>query len=280
MALNSKDWVGTLKGSYLFAVIFAIILGYLAFTYFAEPKIGIIKLSGSIDERTSDQIVSMLRYAKEQDDIKAVVIRISSPGGSASLSEEIYLTVLSLKKEKPVIASMDQMGASGAYFSAIGANMIYAKPTSIVGSVGVVTGLPRPIGQEEDSLSSGPLKELGTTRRDWAYQSKQVADSFINSVILERGDKLTLSREELSSAGLYIGTEAKKNGLVDELGATEDAIAAAADLAGIRRYSIVDINQELGFQRLIFPFQVNTSIFKETNTAPVHYYIYVERGGQ
>jgi len=280
MALNSKDWVGTLKGSYSFAVIFAIILGYLAFTYLAEPKIGIIKLSGSIDERTSDQIVSMLRYAKEQDDIKAVVIRISSPGGSASLSEEIYLTVLSLKKEKPVIASMDQMGASGAYFSAIGANMIYAKPTSIVGSVGVVTGLPRPMGQEEDSLSSGPLKELGTTRRDWAYQSKQVADSFINSVIHERGDKLTLSREELSTASLYIGTEAKKNGLVDELGATEDAIAAAADLAGIRRYSIIDINEELGLQRLIFPFQVNASIFEETNTAPVHYYIYVERGEQ
>jgi len=175
---------------------------------------------------------------------------------------------------------MDQMGASGAYFSAIGANMIYAKPTSIVGSVGVVTGLPRPMGQEEDSLSSGPLKALGTTRRDWAYQSKQVADSFINSVIHERGDKLTLSREELSTASLYIGTEAKKNGLVDELGATEDAIAAAADLAGIRRYSIIDINEELGLQRLIFPFQVNASIFEETNTAPVHYYIYVERGEQ
>ncbi|MEE9593786.1 MAG: S49 family peptidase [Candidatus Hydrothermarchaeales archaeon] len=278
--MNSKDWVESLKGSYLFALVFAVILGFLIFSQYAEPKIGVIKLTGTIDERTTDQIVSMLRYAKESDDIKAVVLRISSPGGSASLSEEIYLTVLSLKEEKPIIASMDQMGASGAYFSAIGANLIYAKPTSIVGSVGVVTALPRPIDQEENSLTSGPLKELGTTRREWAYQAKQVADTFINSVILERGDKLKLTREEISSAGLYVGLEAKKNGLVDELGSTEDAISTAAELAGIRRYSVVDINEELGIQRLIFPFKVNSSIFEGTNTAPVHYYIYVERGDQ
>lgn len=280
MEIKPREWLESLKGTYAFVVILALILGYLVFSFYAEPKIGVIKLTGTINDRNTDEVISMLRYAKERDDIKAVVFRINSPGGSASLSEEIYLTVLSLKEEKPVVASVDQMGASGAYFSSIGANLIYAKPTSLVGSVGVVTGLPRPIDQGEDTLTSGPLKELGATRRDWAYQASEVAETFINSVILERGDRLQLDKEELSSAALYVGIEAKKNGLIDELGSTEDAIVAAAKLAGVRRYPLVDINEELGFRRPVFSFKVNTSIFEESNTAPVYYYLYIERGVQ
>ncbi|MFQ5816056.1 MAG: S49 family peptidase, partial [Candidatus Hydrothermarchaeaceae archaeon] len=268
MEIKPREWLENLKGSYAFAVTLALILGYLIFSFYAEPKIGVIKLTGTINDANTDEIISMLRYARERDDIKAVVLKVNSPGGSASLSEEIYMTVLSLKEEKPVVASMDQIGASGAYFSAVGANLIYAKPTSIVGSIGVVTGLPRAVDLDEDVLTSGPLKELGATRRDWAYQAKEVAETFTNSVILERGDKLKLDKEELSSGGLYIGVEAKKNGLVDELGSTEDAIAAAAKLAGIRRYSLMDVNEKLGFQRLVFSFKINTSIFEESNTAP------------
>ncbi len=277
MDIKPKDGLGTLRGSYAILVVVAFVLGYLGFSYYAEPKIAIIKLSGTINEPTTDQMVSMLRYAKERKDVKGVVLQVSSPGGSASLSEEIYLTILSLKKEKPIVASIDQMGASGAYFSSIGANLIYAKPTSLVGSVGVVTGLPRPVDLNEDQLTSGPLKELGITRRDWAYQAKIVADTFINSVVHERGERLKLTREELSSAGLYVGTEAKRKGLVDELGPTEDAIKATAKLAGIRSYSLIYINEELGVIGQGTSFMVNTSVFEESNTAPVFYYIYLER---
>lgn len=278
MEIKIGEWLSKITGSYIVIVAFALILGYLFFLQYAEPKIGTIKITGTIDEDTTDNVISMLRYAKERDDIKAVVLRINSPGGSASLSEEIYMSVLSLKEKKPVVASIDQIGASGSYYSAIGANIIYAKPTSLVGSVGVVTTLPREVELQEDSLTSGPLKELGATRRDWAYQAMEVAESFINSVLLERGSKLKLTKEELSSAGLYIGVEAKKNGLVDEIGSTEDAISVAARLAGIRKYSIVDINDELGIVAPVSLFKVNASIFEESNTAPVHYFIYVERG--
>jgi protease-4 len=280
MNLKPDHWLKRITETHVLAVVLAIILGYLLFYFYATPKIGIVKLTGTINDRNTDEIISMLRYTKERDDIKAVVLRINSPGGSASLSEEIYMTVLSIKEEKPIVASIDQMGASGAYFSAIGANLIYAKPTSLVGSVGVVTGLPRPVDLDEDTLTSGPLKELGATRRDWAYQASQVAETFVNSVILERGDALKLTKEELSAAGIYIGVEAKKKGLIDELGSTGDAIAAAARLAGIRKYSLVDVNEELGFNRPVFSFKVDTSVFEESNTAPVYYFIYLERAEQ
>ncbi len=274
------EWLGRLRSSYILIVVLALILGYWSFSHYAKPKIGIVKLTGTINEENTNKFISLMRYAKDHDEIKAVVLRVNSPGGSASLSEEIYMTLLSLKEKKPVVASIDQIGASGSYYSAVSANLIYAKPTSLVGSVGVVTTLPREAELQEDALTSGPLKELGITRRDWAYQAREVAEGFMNSVILERGERLKLTKEELSSAGLYIGVEAKKNGLVDELGSTEDAIAAAARLAGIRRYSLVDINEELGIVIQESLFKVNTSIFEESNTAPVHYFIYVERGEQ
>ncbi|MEE8167619.1 MAG: S49 family peptidase [Candidatus Hydrothermarchaeales archaeon] len=264
-------------GKSILIVLLAILLGYAAFTYLAEPKIAVIQLSGTIDRTTTDNTVAMLRYAKDRDAVKAVVLRINSPGGSASLSEEIYMHVVSLKKEKPVVASIDQIGASGSYYAAIGSNIIYAKPTSIVGSVGVVTRLPSPEELDEDSLTSGPLKELGTTRRDWAYQAQEAAETFLKSVILERGGKLKITEEELASGGIYIGTKAWRLGLVDKIGSTEDALDAAADLAGLRRYSIVDVNEELDIKEPIAVFQVNESALETSNTAPVHYFLYLAR---
>ncbi len=261
---------------YPLVIILALLVGFASFDYLAKPKVAVIKLAGTIDSETTDDIIKMLRFAKERRDIRAVVLKINSPGGSASLSEDIYLSVLALKGEKPVVASVDQIGLSGGYFAAIGANMIYAKPTSLVGSVGVVTWLPSPDIPDEDIVTSGPLKEQGVTRRDWAYQSKEAFQTFLSSVIKERGSKLSISREDLSSGGIYIGVEGLRSGLVDRLGSTEDAIQAAASLAGVRRYSVLDVNEELGVAEPTAIFQVNQSDLEPSNTAPVHYYLYVE----
>lgn len=261
---------------YPLVIILALLVGFASFDYLAKPKVAVIKLAGTIDSETTDDIIKMLRFAKERRDIRAVVLKINSPGGSASLSEDIYLSVLALKGEKPVVASVDQIGLSGGYFAAIGANMIYAKPTSLVGSVGVVTWLPSPDIPDEDIVTSGPLKEQGVTRRDWAYQSKEAFQTFLSSVIKERGSKLSISREDLSSGGIYIGVEGLRSGLVDRLGSTEDAIQAAASLAGVRRYSVLDVNEELGMAEPTAIFQVNQSDLEPSNTAPVHYYLYVE----
>ncbi len=261
---------------YPLVIILALLVGFASFDYLAKPKVAVIKLAGTIDSETTDDITEMLRFAKERRDVRAVVLKINSPGGSASLSEDIYLSVLALKDEKPVVASVDQIGLSGGYFAAIGANMIYAKPTSLVGSVGVVTRLPSPDIPDEDTVTSGPLKEQGVTRRDWAYQAKEAFQTFLSSVIKERGSKLSISREDLSSGGIYIGVEGLRSGLVDRLGSTEDAIQAAASLAGVRRYSVLDVNEELGVAEPTAIFQVNQSDLEPSNTAPVHYYLYVE----
>ncbi len=262
--------------AYALAILLALLVGFGAFSYLAKPKVAVIKLAGTIDSESTDDAIEMLRFAKDRRDVWAVVLRVNSPGGSASLSEDIYLSVLVLKEKKPVVASVDQLGLSGGYFAVIGANTIYAKPTSLVGSVGVVTRLPSPDIPDEDTVTSGPLKEQGVTRRDWAYQSKEVTQTFLNSVLKERGGKLRISKEELSTGGIYIGVEGVRSGLVDRLGSTEDAIQAAASLAGLRRYSVLDVNEELGITEPIAVFQVNQSDLEPSNTAPVHYYLYME----
>lgn len=272
-----------LKKSNLFLVIVALITGYLLSNALIEqPEVGIIRITGvvlknenSIDTTAAQTIVDMLRYAEENSRIKAVVLDIDSPGGLASASEEVYLGVLKLRKEKPVVASIESMGASGAYYIAIASNFIYAKPTSIVGSVGVISKLPKPEGIDESTITSGPFKDVGSPSREWAYQSKMAAQSFHQAVLLQRKDKLKMSGEELARGEIYIGTVGHRLGLVDGIGSTSDAIEKAASYAGIANYRVVELSISTNATALS-PFRVNESLLESpTNTAPVNYYLYI-----
>jgi protease-4 len=287
IADSLRSAVTRIKGSLVFYLLLGVVLGYyISGIVVPQPVVGVVRITGVIQDEsgfgritTADEVITMLRYAAESRRIKAVVLDINSPGGLASASEEIYMDVLRLRQRKPVVASIGSIGASGAYYIAVAADYIYASPTSIVGSIGVVTTLPSPARIDERTLTSGPFKETGGTRREWVYQSQLVAKAFQQAVLKQRGEKLKISKEELQSARIYIGTLGVEKGLIDEIGSISDAVDKAAEMARIKNYEILDINEELNLTRTAFPFFVNRSeVMQETNTAPVNYFIYLETG--
>ena len=233
--------------SYSFWVLVALIIGFLIFNAFmARPKVGIIKISSmSLDPWDAPKVVKMLKYAEETDAIKAVALEIDCTGGGAVSAEEVYLNVLRLRSKKPVVAYVNLWSLSGGYYIAVASNFIYAKPTSQVGSVGVWVLLP-PEREElyEDVMGSGPFKRV-TPRGDVVNWMEMVKEGFLRAVISQRGDRLKISKEELSKAAIYIGIEGLRYGLIDEIGSSFDAVEKAADLAGIKRYGLVDINKKL-----------------------------------
>jgi protease-4 len=283
MALHAPSGAsaGSLWNSPLTAVFLGALLGFTAFQLLGgPPQVGLIQIDGAITQKAvADDIVRMLRYAEEERSIKAVVLEINSPGGEVAITEEIYLNVLRLREKKPVVASISQMGASGAYYVAVGANRILAKPSSSVGSIGVVSMLPERSVPAEDTVATGPFKETGSPREDYAYEVEAVKDLFLRSVLLQRGERLRVTEEELSKAKLYLGTEALEMGLIDGLGTNQNAVEEAATLAALRNYGVLNINEELGISLFYFPFFVNASSLPPTDTKPVHYYLYLPPGG-
>ncbi len=240
-------------GSYIALAVMALIISYVSFSLFiGTPKIGIVKISGfALDQVTADKVGRLLKYAKDEKNIKAVVLELDSPGGEATATEEIYLSLLELRKEKPVVVSVDGSALSGGYYIAVASDFIYAKPTSLVGSIGVWMRIPGPEKLQEDIMPSGPAKSTGGARRKATSWLQMVSEGFLQAVIAQRGNSLRLTKEELSQAEVYIGTEAIRYGLIDKIGSRSEAVEKAASLAGLRNYQEVDINKELD---LLLPY--------------------------
>ena len=226
-------------------------LGYAVFfhVYPQKPKIGVIDIPYTvINDRSASRIVSYLDYARTHDDIKGVMIRISTPGGGASSSERLFLETRKLRDEKPVVMVMGDLVASGGYMMAMGANYLYTRPSSLVGNVGVIVSFPGPtvpFPPFESIVVTGPDKLFGGDRRDWVTMTDELKQSFAGIVITERGDKLKISREELLTGRVYPGVGAVNVGLADAIGGDTAAIEKAADMAGISHYELVDINAKV-----------------------------------
>lgn len=206
-----------------------------------KPRIGIIRLSYDIFSDSAFIISEQLKYARNDESIKGVIVIINSPGGSAAYSEELYLDVLSTRTQMPVIASIDLLAASGAYYMAAAANEIYAKPTSNVGSIGVISVLPGDVFIEEDYLTTGPYKAFGGTRDGAMRQIERAKFAFLEAVKVGRGDRLKIPLDVLSRAEVYTGVQAWEYGLVDHLASTEDAIRRVAEMAGLKDYDVVEL---------------------------------------
>ncbi len=218
------------------------------FVFPGKPKIGVIDIPYTvIGDDTSYVISEYLNYARRDDSIKAVVIRITSPGGGASSSERLYRETERLAQEKPVVLVMNWLVASGGYMMSMGANHTYAQTSSLVGNVGVVASsdplVPRLPGEAQ--LYTGPYKGPGFSREQWLESLEDLKEAFAQMVIAERGHKLRISKEELTEGRLYSGVEAVRLGLADELGGDSDAFDKAAELAGISSYGLVDVNLEV-----------------------------------
>ena len=213
-----------------------------------KPQIGVIEIPFTVINEDSAYVIGeYLNYAREDDSIKAVVIKLTTPGGRAAASENLYLETRKLREEKPVVLVMNGLVASGGYMMAMGTTQSYAKPSSLVGNVGVVSsaGPLIPFLPDEDAVFSGPHKLEGASRRDWIGMVDQLKSSFAQIVISERGDRLRISRDELVEGRLYSGIDAVRLGLADEIGGDSDAIQKAAELAGISNYGLVDVNLEV-----------------------------------
>lgn len=237
--------VKTLLTSYTVLVVVALLVGAAVGPAVTSSLVGdadtgtvaVVTLSGPITGSSADDVVKELRSVRQNGSIDAVVLRIDSGGGAVSASEAQYRAVRRLAREKPVVTSVRGIAASGAYYTALPSDEIYATPGGLVGSVGVRAlipqqeGVPRPV-------TTGPDKVGGLTRDDIRAQVETLKRSFVDSVYAERGDRLSLSRAQLANAKVYSGAAAVENGLVDGVGDLETAIAAAAEAAGLDDYTV------------------------------------------
>jgi protease-4 len=220
----------------------------------SDNKIAIIFGQGEINSGKgdnesigSDKICEALRKARNDKKIKAVVLRINSPGGSALASDVMWREIQLTKKEKPVIASMSDVAASGGYYMAMGCDKIVAHPTTITGSIGVF-GLmfnaqnmfKNKLGITFDGVKTGAYSDIGNGTRPFTEGEKQIIQSEVDKIYETFTTKAAAGRKmpvetlkSLAGGRVWSGTEAKANGLVDELGGLDKAIELAAAQAKI-----------------------------------------------
>jgi protease-4 len=195
----------------------------------------------------AESIASLLREAARDPDLKAVVIRLNSPGGTPAASQEIEKEIQRLKDSgKKVVASMGDVAASGAYWVAAGADQIVANPGTITGSIGVImetanlAGLFDKIGIDTETYKSGPYKDMGSSSRPATDGERAIFQSMVDDVYeqfvatVARGRHRDASEiRPLADGRVFTGRQAKELGLVDRLGDFHDAVLLAAELAGI-----------------------------------------------
>ncbi|WP_336002935.1 S49 family peptidase [Halorientalis halophila] len=205
----------------------------------APDSVAVISVDGPITSSTADQLSADLREARQNESIQAVVLRVDSPGGTVPASESLYLAVnRTTAAGIPVVASVTGTGASGGYMAMLPASDIYVTPGSMVGSVGVIGTQPSSAGGGSQIIS-GPDKGAGGTQAEFRDRVELLRQEFVGMVYDHRGDRLDLTREQVSYAKVYAGAEATRNGVADEIGGTDAAIQQAADEAGLEDYGVV-----------------------------------------
>lgn len=230
---------------------------------FAEGEI--LYGQGSPDYIGQGIMAKALAKARDDDRVKAVVLRVNSPGGSALTSDIIWREVIQTRRQKPVVVSMGDVAASGGYYIAVGADKIFAESTSITGSIGVFGTIPNiselaadigvnaeQVGTNKNAVDYSFFEPMSDNFR--AYLQEGVASTY--KTFLERvaeGRNMEMDAvEEIAQGRVWSGQDAKKLGLVDEIGGLEDAIAEAASLAGIESYSIRKLPRyKSGFERFM-----------------------------
>jgi len=201
-----------------------------------DSAVMVLTVDSQINQPVAEAFEAELRAARENESIDAVVLEMDTPGGRPAASERMYSAVKQTSQEMPVLASVQGVSASGGYYAMLPTESIYVHPTSITGSIGLAASAPQPSPPVEGP--SGPDKRGGNELEAWAEQDL-LAEVFIESVMTDRGDRIELSRAEVSQADTYLGIEAVENGLADEIGSVEAAVADAADRAGLDEYQIV-----------------------------------------
>ena len=207
-------------------------------------KIAVIEIDGVIS--SSKEINKSLNYFNDRDDIKAIILRINSPGGAVGPSQEIYSEVLKIKERKTVIASMETVAASGGYYIAAAADSIVANPGTITGSIGVIIefmnfeGFFSKVGLKGTVVKSGKFKDTGSPLRDMRVDEKRYMQAVIDDVHSQFVDAVSEGRKlkradvvKIADGRIFTGNQAHKLGLVDSIGNLTDAVNIAKTEAGI-----------------------------------------------
>lgn len=222
----------------------------------ASDSVALINLVGTI-ETLSDSVVSdgggvgsvidALNNARKNNRISAVVLRINSGGGSAAASQEVHRAVLKVREaDKPVVVSMADVAASGGYYIAVAADRILANPSTITGSIGVLSQflnlseLSDKYGVKLETVKTGPYKDMGNPTKPFTEDERRVMQSVVDDSLdqfvaaIADGRNMEPERvRELADGRIYTGNQARELGLIDDFGGLEDAINLAAELAGI-----------------------------------------------
>jgi len=208
-------------------------------------KIAVVELNGVI--YSSKSIVGQLENHRKNRSIKAIILRIDSPGGGVAASQEIYEAVKKVRdSDKPIVVSMGSVAASGAYYAALGADSLMANLGTTTGSIGVVAEIPNisrlleKIGVNFTIIKSGKYKDTGSPYRDLSTAEKKYLQGWIDDAFNQFVDAVAAERHlprddvlGLADGRVYTGLQALKSGLVDTLGTFQDAVQLAADIVGI-----------------------------------------------
>ena len=224
---------------------------------YSKNRIAIVYAVGEIDGSNkndgidSEDISEDLLDIADNDKIKAVVLRINSPGGSAYGSEQIWKAVSVVKSKKPIVVSMGDYAASGGYYIACNTDRIFAQPTTLTGSIGIfgifpnIGGLTDKLGIKFDNVKTNKYSDFGATYRPMNTEERVILQRYINNGYelftkrcAEGRDMNIDSLKAIAEGRIYSGTDAMRLGLVDEMGGLEEAIAFAAKKANISDYTL------------------------------------------
>ncbi len=228
--------------------------------------VGLVEISGPII--SSDEAVRVIRKYRDNGSIKGLVIRVDSPGGGVSASQEIYQAILSARERKPVVCSMGETAASGGYYVACACDSIVANPGTLTGSIGVILSyavmeeLFKKIGIGYEVVKAGEVKDIGSPFRQMTAKERAMLQATIDDIHLQFMEAVAEGREMpldsvrmIADGRLLSGRQAWEVGLVDRLGTLDDAVAMAGLMAGIgdsprvirerkRRPSVLDLLAE------------------------------------
>lgn len=234
-------------------LVFAVLAGSIAFISYRRgkasgpvfgDKVALLEVKGMIID-VQPVIEQLMKFTKD-DSVKAIVFRIESPGGGVSPSQELYREIQRSAEKKPVVASMGSVAASGGYYIASGVQKIYANPGTITGSIGVIAQftnleeLFKKIGFRMEVVKSGAFKDVGNPGRAMTTEEREYLQKLLDNVHQQfvrdvaRGRRMPEEKvREIADGRIFTGEQAKQMGLVDELGGLNDAVGAAAKMAGI-----------------------------------------------
>ncbi|MFO7462056.1 MAG: signal peptide peptidase SppA [Desulfatiglandales bacterium] len=210
-----------------------------------KDRIGVIPIEGAITN--SETVVSQLVEFTKDRRVKAIILRVNSPGGGVAPSQEIYREILKTREKKKIVASMGTVAASGGYYVASGAHKIVASPGTLTGSIGVLMEFVRfqelmeKIGVDVEVLKSGEFKDIGSPHRKLTEQEKEMIQALVFDIqnqfveAVAQGRNLPMEEvREIADGRIISGSQGLELGLVDQLGNFRDAVDLAKSMAGIK----------------------------------------------